>query len=58
MVRGMPPVYQVLNPLDYCWQLIDGAHVLVCYDSLQLPAQEEIRIHQETNCENYQETNW
>ena len=54
----MPPVYQAVNPLDYCWQLIDGAHVLVCYDSLQLPAQEEIRIHQETNCENYQETNW
>ena len=48
----MQPVYQTLNPLDYGWQLIEGVHVPVWCNSLQLPTQEEIRIHQETNYEN------
>ena len=48
----MQPVYQTLNPLDYVWQLIDGVHVLVWYTSLQLPTQEEINHHQETNYKN------
>ena len=48
----MQPVYQTLNTLDYGWQLIDGVHVPVWYTSLQLPTQEEISHHQETNYEN------
>ena len=52
MSSCMQPVYETLNPLDYCWQLIDGVHVPGSYSSLQLPAQEEISHYQETNYEN------
>ena len=44
MSSGMQPVYRVLNPLDYGGQITEGVHVLVWYDSLKLPAQEEIKI--------------
>ena len=34
------------------WLAIDGVHVPVWYNSLQLSTQEEIRIHHKTNYEN------
>ena len=47
----MQPACQGLNPLNYGWQLIGGVHVTVWYNSLQLPTQEEIKIHHKGNCE-------
>ena len=44
----VPPVNEALNPLEYGWQLIEGVHVSVWYNFLQLQTQEEIRHHQET----------
>ena len=43
----MQLVYQTLNPLDYAWQLINGVHVPVWYNSLRLPNEEEISHHHE-----------
>ena len=48
----MQLVYQTLNPLDYAWQLINGVHVPVWYNSLRLPTEEEISHHHEANYEN------
>ena len=50
MSSGMQTYYQALNPPDYGWKFIVG--VPMWYNSLQLPTQVEIRIHQETNYEN------
>lgn len=44
----VPPVNEALNPREYGWQLIEGVHVSVWYNFLQLQTQEEIRHHQET----------
>ena len=51
MSSGMQPACQGLSPLNYGWQLIGGVHVTVWYNSLQLPTQEEIKIHHKGNCE-------
>ena len=50
MSSGMQTYYQALNPPNYGWKFIVG--VPMWYNSLQLPTQVEIRIHQETNYEN------
>ena len=52
MSSCMQPIYQALDLLEYGWQLLDGVHFPVQYSSLQLPTQDEISHHQETNYEN------
>ena len=52
MPSGMQRVYQDLSLPEYGRQLIDGVYVPVWYNSLQLPTQKKVRIHQETNYEN------
>lgn len=47
----MQQVYQVFNPLEYSWELIDCVNVPAWYNSLQLPTQEQRSQHQETNYE-------
>ena len=45
-------IYILMLYIAKHWQLIDGVHVPVWYSSLQLPTQEKISNHQETNCKN------
>ena len=47
---GNQAYYQALNPPSDGWKFVVG--VPMWYNSLQLPTQVEIRIHQETNYEN------